>query len=463
MAVSTHMSLFTKCKHLRCYSPSVGDFLSRKAHSRISRIPHDKPPPKDTQGVPVSEYSRPSQDARRVYAWGVAETGALGNFTIKMKKSLKTLPEFYHHPKRLNFSQLYKVHDIACGYGFTAFSVEPNLEKGPHKVFGCGVNTDSQIGYHAVRREHPLAILLNPAPIVIPFKNSKTRVTGLAAGRAHLVVLTDKEGVFTLGNNAYGQCGRPVIEDEKYSGSKLIHCMGDINGNPVRSVACGQDHSMFITSKGDVYACGWNADGQTGQNNYESHWEPKQVTGDIVGEDIVKVACAGDCVLALSSRGEVFGWGNSEYGQLRNDALQISTSQLLPSTRALGRIVDVAAGGSFCSVLNEHGQVFVWGFGILGKGPKADRSDEPTEIPTILFGKNEFQPDVKVVNVICGLHHLMAVTNTGDLYAWGHNRGGCLGLGHDNDQFFPFKVALGAAVVKVCCGVDHTVALCRPH
>lgn len=59
---------------------------------------------------------------------------------------------------------------------------------------------------------------------------------------------------------------------------------------------------MFITEKGNVYACGWNADGQTGQNNYESNWEPKPVTGDIVGEDIVKLSCAGDCVLALNSK-----------------------------------------------------------------------------------------------------------------------------------------------------------------
>lgn len=58
---------------------------------------------------------------------------------------------------------------------------------------------------------------------------------------------------------------------------------------------------MFITDKGNVFACGWSADGQTGQNSYESHWNLKQVTGDIVGEDIVKVACAGDCVLALNS------------------------------------------------------------------------------------------------------------------------------------------------------------------
>lgn len=32
----------------------------------------------------------------------------------------------------------------------------------------------------------------------------------------------------------------------------------------VRQVACGQDHSLFLTDKGEVYSCGWGADGQTG-------------------------------------------------------------------------------------------------------------------------------------------------------------------------------------------------------
>lgn len=86
--------------------------------------------------------------------------------------------------------------------------------------------------------------------------------------------------------------------------------------------------------------------------------------------------------------------------------------------------------------------MFTWGYGILGKGPNVERSLEPTEIPQILFGKNEFSPDSKVVSITCGLNHQMALTNKGELFAWGLNRGGCLGLGHDNDQYFPFRVSL---------------------
>lgn len=38
----------------------------------------------------------------------------------------------------------------------------------------------------------------------------------------------------------------------------------------VWQVACGQDHSMFLTDKGEVYSCGWGADGQTGSKPFTS-------------------------------------------------------------------------------------------------------------------------------------------------------------------------------------------------
>ncbi|POI28289.1 hypothetical protein CIB84_007958 [Bambusicola thoracicus] len=60
--------------------------------------------------------------------------------------------------------------------------------------------------------------VLEPSPIPLPLeKPQKTRVLQVSCGRAHSLVLTDSEGVFTMGNNSYGQCGRKVVEDEIYS------------------------------------------------------------------------------------------------------------------------------------------------------------------------------------------------------------------------------------------------------
>ena len=61
-------------------------------------------------------------------------------------------------------------------------------------------------------------------------------------------------------------------------------------------------------------------------------------------------------------------------------------------------------------LLSERGQVFVWGYGILGKGPELGHSDVPTMIPEPLFGRNEVQPDTTVVDIECGLGHFVALT-----------------------------------------------------
>jgi RCC1-like G exchanging factor-like protein len=69
-----------------------------------------------------------------------------------------------------------------------------------------------------------------------------------------------------------------------------------------------------------------------------------------------------------------------------------------------------------------------------------EQSENPTEIPAPLFGRNEFNPDTKVTSIVGGLSQFAAINNNGDLYIWGRNRFGSLGLGHLNDQYFPIKV-----------------------
>lgn len=113
------------------------------------------------------------------------------------------------------------------------------------------------------------------------------------------------------------------------------------------------------------------------------------------------------------------------------------------------------------AVLNEEGEVFVWGFGILGKGPKLSESAVPERVPATFFGRSEFNPSVKVSSIRCGLNHFAAVTDRGELFVWGKNVRGCLGIGKHEDQYFPWRVTVPGNVKDVACGVDHMVALVK--
>ena len=92
-----------------------------------------------------------------------------------------------------------------------------------------------------------MGILTAPVPINLGLKNpTKTKVKAISAGRAHLAVVTDLEGVFTLGNNAYGQCGRRIVENEEYFGSRIVHRIHHFENDPFVNVECGQDHTLVV-------------------------------------------------------------------------------------------------------------------------------------------------------------------------------------------------------------------------
>ena len=111
-------------------------------------------------------------------------------------------------------------------------------------------------------------MLIQPMPITLPVRNpSQVKVTKVAAGRAHTLALTSENEartcfpisyekknlkrhllcniqVYSLGNNAYGQCGRNIIEDEDFFNSRVIHKVKpDLeDGDMISDLVCGQDH-----------------------------------------------------------------------------------------------------------------------------------------------------------------------------------------------------------------------------
>lgn len=221
----------------------------------------------------------------------------------------------------------------------------------------------------------------------------------------------------------------------------------------VRDIACGQRHTLVLLANGSVYSCGSNDFGQLGQDR--SMRKLEQVS-TLAAHEIRAVACGEAHSLALSDAGQVFAWGCNRQGQLGCGTED--ESRLRPRVvkkLATLHVVQIACGAAHCLALANNGELFGWGangYGQLGLGATADER-LPRRV-THLVG-------VPLAQVACGAMHSVGLTPSGTLLVWGRNGSGQLGLSDQKDRAHPtvLKSLRSQRIKHVCCGENHTAAL----
>lgn len=69
-----------------------------------------------------------------------------------------------------------------------------------------------------------------------------------------------------------------------------------------------------------------------------------------------------------------------------------------------------------------------------------------------------------VVQIACGMKHALALTNNGELYSWGSNTEGQLGLGTDVKYEVKPKLIItliGIPIAFIACGGYHSIAISK--
>ncbi|MEW5317488.1 MAG: hypothetical protein WDW38_008779 [Sanguina aurantia] len=114
----------------------------------------------------------------------------------------------------------------------------------------------------------------------------------------------------------------------------------------------------------------------------------------------------------------------------------------------------VSCGARHSMAVDTAGRVWAWGWGAHGQCGHRDQEDVLSpRVVAALGGLN-------MVAAAGGLGHTLALSDTGDVYAWGWNDSGQLGLGHTQSANAPQLVeALTDTVIKVSCGGRHSIAL----
>jgi len=283
-------------------------------------------------------------------------------------------------------------------------------------------------------------------------------VTAVAAGYLSSLALESDGTVWSWGHNDNADLGRPSGElcNEYRCGSRP----GRVTGlPPIRAVSMGNSSSLALARDGTVWAWGDNRDGQLGNGTTNAAIAPVRVSG-LSG---VRAIAAGRGVsLALTGDGTVWAWGDNTFGQLgtgrTNNPASTSTPMEIPG---FSGVVAIAMGESHCLALLADGTVAAWGSDNAGDMGTGDPTSYGIDAPGRVVGLTH------VVSIAAGSDDSFAVKDDGSLWAWGENDYGELGIGtSDNAPGLrtpsnptPRRVAGLGGATAVVAGLHHVLAL----
>ncbi|KAJ0408548.1 hypothetical protein ATCC90586_009266 [Pythium insidiosum] len=271
----------------------------------------------------------------------------------------------------------------------------------------CGYNYRGQLGHGNTQSE--------TIPKMLRSLESKT-VRLVSCSYYHTVLACHGAGgqaiVYTFGRNDYGQLGHNDTLDRKLP--QQVDALLDHHVQVV-SVACGQYHTMLVTSTGRLLGFGKNDYGQLGLDSAENQLVPVQVRGGLERQTCLEVRCGYYHTIVLCAGAHLYGFGRNDYGQL-----------------GLGRATNSAS---------TNGQL------------QQQRFPVPQLIED-LEGK-------EIVRFACGCYHTVAVSDNGVLYVFGRNNHGQLGTGDTNERLYPYPIDdfVGKRVAMVAAGFYHTLVL----
>ena len=198
----------------------------------------------------------------------------------------------------------------------------------------------------------------------------------------------------------------------------------EVPGLPsIAAIGESDDTDVAVTTSGAVYGWGWNSGGQLCLGTRTEYNSPIRIP---LLQGVVAAAGGGTHMTYLLSNGTMVACGNNAHGQLGNGTFANSTTPVVVTGLPSGTITEISAGPTASSAL-VNGQVWDWGnnqYGQLGNGSTTD-SAVPVEaqLPIGTTATQEYEGGDDAGN-----GQVLALTSTG-VYGWGNDADGQLGNG----------------------------------
>ena len=377
-----------------------------------------------------------------VFTWGVGTEGQLGHGKFNLTPGMFDQSYVQEDPRKLLKSK--KFGQVAIGDKFMLGLTHDG------DVFGWGqdfmgpveaAGSSSSSAAASASASSSSSPPQSNEPLALPFP-SGVKVKYIAAGTRHAAAIDTEGRVLTwgFGGDWYkggGQLGHGSLDS--LSKPKYIEWLREY-GAKIKSVSCGNSHTIFLTTDGEVLSCGVGEYGRLGTGSSSNSTTPSSLAS-LINETIVQVAAGNSHSIALDKNGNMYTWGRNDAGQLGHSDtfIDIYSIEELPrmieSPALKGQTVcHVAAGNRRCAAVTHEGNLFVWGNKL---------QHIPTRVDPGAFG------NLKVVYAACGGNSSSSctaiITEDGSLWTMGDANSKILGWkGAKGHQTSPIKIGHGA-------------------
>ena len=189
---------------------------------------------------------------------------------------------------------------------------------------------------------------------------------------------------------------------------------------------------------GIIISFGNNKHNETSHDHYEKLTLPR-VVFKLKNEIIDKIYSGWEHNIVLNNKGEIFSFGHNQYYQCglpNSEKFNNKNIDIIPDPTNISKIYSnikatkVSCGNEHTLIISNDKNIYGFGSnegGLLGISENKIKTYTPTKIHFYGNNKNEIY-DGRMIDISCGTVHNLALTEDGKVFSWGSIQGGQLGF-----------------------------------